>query len=85
MERFNLKEVNEEEDMYNVMVSNRFAALEELNAEVDIIVDHQCRFRHNRSTTDPIFCICQTLKKKNGSKMRQYISYSWTSSKPIIQ
>jgi len=27
-----------------------------------IIGDHQCGFRHNRSTTDYIFCFCQTLK-----------------------
>jgi hypothetical protein len=30
----------------------------------EIIWDHQCRFRHNRSTTDKIFCIRQILKKK---------------------
>jgi hypothetical protein len=30
----------------------------------EIIGDHQCGFRRNRSTTDQIFCICQILKKK---------------------
>ena len=30
----------------------------------EIIGDHQCGFRHNRSTTDHIFCIRKTLKKK---------------------
>jgi hypothetical protein len=30
----------------------------------EIIGDHQCVFRHNRSTTDQIFCIRQTLEKK---------------------
>jgi len=30
----------------------------------EIIVDHQCGFRHNRSTTDHIFCIHQILEKK---------------------
>jgi hypothetical protein len=30
----------------------------------EIIADHQCGFRHNRSSTDYIFCICQVLKKK---------------------
>jgi len=25
--------------------------------------DHQCRFQHNRSPTDHMFCICQILKK----------------------
>jgi hypothetical protein len=29
-----------------------------------IIGDHQCGFRHNRSTTDQIFCIHQILEKK---------------------
>jgi hypothetical protein len=32
----------------------------------EIIGDHQCGFRHNRSTTDHIFCIRQYLKKKRG-------------------
>jgi hypothetical protein len=38
MERFNLKKLNEVEgkEKYHVEVSNRFAALEDLNAEVDI-------------------------------------------------
>ena len=30
----------------------------------EIIGDHQCGFRRNRSTTDHIFCIRQTLEKK---------------------
>jgi hypothetical protein len=30
----------------------------------EIIVDHQCGFRRNRSTTDQIFCIHQKLEKK---------------------
>ena len=29
-----------------------------------IILDHQCEFRHPRSTTNPIFCIPKTLEKK---------------------
>jgi hypothetical protein len=32
----------------------------------EIIGDHQCGFRRNRSTTDQIFCIRQTLEKKMG-------------------
>jgi hypothetical protein len=38
MERFNLKELNEVEgkEQYRVEVSNRFAALEDLDAEVEI-------------------------------------------------
>jgi hypothetical protein len=32
----------------------------------EIIGDHQCGFRLNRSTTDHIFCIRQILKKKMG-------------------
>jgi hypothetical protein len=42
----------------------------------EIIGDHQCGFRRNRSTTDRIFCIRQVLEKKIGSTMREYISYS---------
>jgi hypothetical protein len=30
----------------------------------EIIGEHQCEFRHNRSTTDQIFCIHQILEKK---------------------
>jgi hypothetical protein len=30
----------------------------------DIVGDHQCGFRRNRSTADQIFCIHQTLEKK---------------------
>jgi hypothetical protein len=30
----------------------------------EIIGDHQCGFRRNRSTTDLIFCIHQILEKK---------------------
>jgi hypothetical protein len=41
----------------------------------EIIGDHQCGFRHNRSTADQIFCIRQILEK-SGNTMRQYISYS---------
>jgi hypothetical protein len=41
----------------------------------DIIENHQCGFRRNRSTADHIFCIRHVLEK-NGSAMRQYISYS---------
>ena len=32
--------------------------------EEEIIGDHQCGFRRNRSTTDHIFCIRQVLEKK---------------------
>ena len=30
----------------------------------EVIGDHQCGFRHNKSTTDHIFCIRQILEKK---------------------
>jgi hypothetical protein len=39
--------------------------LSRLSPYVDeIIGDHQCGFRRNRSTTDQIFCIRQILEKK---------------------
>ena len=40
----------------------------------EIIVDHQCGFRRNRSTIDHIFCIRQILEKK-GSTMKKFISF----------
>jgi hypothetical protein len=40
----------------------------------EIIGDHQCGFRHNRSKTDQIFYIWQILEK-NGNIMAQNISY----------
>jgi hypothetical protein len=39
----------------------------------EIIGDHLCGFRRNRSTTDLIFCIHQILKKK--WEYNEYISY----------
>jgi hypothetical protein len=44
------------------LVERRWAKLQWLQDE--IIWDHQCGFRCNRSTTDQIFCICQILEKK---------------------
>jgi hypothetical protein len=40
----------------------------------EIIGDHQCGFRRNRSTTDQTFCIRQILGK-NGSTIGLYIRY----------
>ena len=39
----------------------------------EIIGDHQCGFRRNRSSIDHIFCIRQILEK-NGNTMNQFIS-----------
>jgi hypothetical protein len=48
--------------------------LSRLSPYIDkFIGDHQSGFRHNRSTTDQIFCNRWIL---NGSTMRQYIGYS---------
>jgi hypothetical protein len=58
---------------YN-MLSNILLSL--LSPYIDeIIGDHQCGFRRNRSTTDQIFWIRQILEK-SGSTVRQHISYS---------
>jgi len=39
---------------------------------VEVIGDHQCGFRRNRSNTDHIFCIRQILEK-NGNTMEHCI------------
>ena len=39
----------------------------------EIIGDHQCGFRRNRSTIDHIFCMRQILDK-NGNTMKKFIS-----------
>jgi hypothetical protein len=42
----------------------------------EIIGDHQCGYRHNRSTTDKILCIWQILEKKweyNGTVHQLFI------------
>jgi hypothetical protein len=39
----------------------------------EIIGDHQCGFRRNRSTIDHIFCIREILEK-NGNTLKQCIS-----------
>jgi hypothetical protein len=44
----------------------------------EIIGDHQCGFRRNRSTTDQIFYIRQILEKKweyNGTVHKQFIDF----------
>src|SRR5215475_11461710 len=44
----------------------------------EIIGDHQCGFRRNRSTTDHIFCIRQILEKKweyNEAVYRLFINF----------
>jgi hypothetical protein len=44
--------------LLNILVSRLSPYIDE------IIVDQQCGFRRNRSTTDQIFCIHQILEKK---------------------
>jgi hypothetical protein len=44
----------------------------------EIIGDHHCGFRRNRSTTDQIFYICQILEKKweyNGTVHQLFIDF----------
>jgi hypothetical protein len=44
----------------------------------EIIGDHQCGFRRNRSTTDQIFYICQIVEKKweyNGTVYQLFIDF----------
>jgi hypothetical protein len=62
----------------NILLSRLYPYVEE------IIWDHQCGFWYNRSTADHIFCI-HHIVETNWSKMGQYISYSYTSTKPVIE
>jgi len=48
--------------MYKILLNILLSRLT-THAE-EIIGDHQFGFWHNRSTTDPIFCIHQILEKK---------------------
>jgi hypothetical protein len=64
--------------LYNILLSRLSAYTDE------IIGDHQCGFRRNRSTTDQIFCIHRILKKKwecNGTVYQLLIDFK----KTIIQ
>jgi hypothetical protein len=47
---------------YNILSNILLARLTSYTEE--IIGDHQCGFRRNRSTTDHVFCIRQILEKK---------------------
>ena len=51
----------------------------------EIIGDHHCGFRCNRSNTDHIFCFRHIIEKKNGNTMDQCNSYLWTSRQFMIQ
>jgi hypothetical protein len=47
----------------------------------EVIGYHQCGFRHNRYTTDQIFCIRQILEKKwkyNGTVHQLFIDFNKT-------
>jgi len=50
----------------------------------EIIGDHQCGFRHNRSTTDHLFCVCQILEKNLDYNKAVHQPF-WTSIKLMIQ
>jgi hypothetical protein len=47
--------------IYEMLYSNLASKLTPYIDEVN--VDHQCEFRHNKSTNDHIFCIRQILEK----------------------
>ena len=50
----------------------------------EIIGDHQCGFRCNRTTADHILCICQILER-NGNKTKQCISFLSTARRLMIK
>jgi hypothetical protein len=47
---------------YNILSDSLISRLSPFTMK--LFGDHQCRFQHNRSTTDQIFCIHQILEKK---------------------
>jgi hypothetical protein len=49
-------------EAYHLILSNILLSRLTPYAE-EIIGDNQCGFRHNRSTTDHIFCVHQILEK----------------------
>ena len=49
----------------------------------EVIGDHQCGFRRNRSATDNIFCVRQILEK-NGNIMKQCVSLLYSTRKLMI-
>jgi hypothetical protein len=51
----------------------------------EIIGDHQCGFRRNRSTTEQIFCIRQILEKKMGVQWDRTSAIHRLQEKPMIQ
>jgi len=53
--------------LYNIQLSRLIPYAEQ------IIGDHQCGFRRNRSTIDHIFCISQIIEKK------------WEFNEPVLQ
>jgi hypothetical protein len=59
--------INFIQNSINILLSRLSPCIDE------IIGDHQCGFRHNRSTTYQIFCIHQVLEKKweNNETVRQ--------------
>jgi hypothetical protein len=79
MERFTLKKLNGVEGKEQLSTSYKILSnilLSRLSPHIDeIIGGRQCGFRCNRLTIDQICTICEILRK-NGSTMRQYISYS---------
>jgi len=58
--------------MYKILPNIPLARLTPYTEE--IIGNHQCEFRRNRSPTYHIFWICQVLEKKKGNKKKKSIS-----------
>jgi hypothetical protein len=69
----NYREISLLSTSYKIVIN---ILLSRLSPYIDEMVgDHQCGFRCNRSTSDQIFAFVRYWRK-NGNTMRQYISYS---------
>ena len=51
----------------------------------EIIGDHQCGLRSNRSTADHIYSASVKYLRKNGNTIKQFIGYLKCSRKPMSQ
>jgi hypothetical protein len=75
MEKFNLKNLNEVEvkEQYRVEISNRFAALENLDIEEDVNKDSETTTEYNEINGDNVNNIRHEASRHLRNKGREYL------------